>query len=333
MANKPIRFEALVGKNLEKIGEHITVNVPSVSTPFPMWNEVCGEEGGREGVAHSWLVVVGGADGSGKSYLAVNLAAHAVAMGEKVGFINFEMTKVGLTQRYLAILSGYPKYQIEHGKYFSMEAWLKSQRVADEIHEETGGCLFTNDSGVFNLDDITEAYQRMADEGCTMILIDYAQLVAVNGQDGIFQRSEAVANQLRVLTHEHKVVSIVLSQFNREGKKLGDTPPTRHYLQGGSAWENNANQIVLIDHTFRVRAKAEEAIYTRLLIDKNRHGEAPVEIPVRWNLVNMRWEECEPPTINEGGLEFLPADEVPEEPVPSHPHDRTFGPQQGLFNG
>ena len=334
MSKEPIRFEALVGKSLEDIGETITHSVPSIPTPFPKWNDLCGEEGGREGVAQTWLVVLGGADGSGKSYLGVNLAANAVLQGKKVGFINFEMTKVGLTQRYLAILSGYPKYQMEHGKYFSMEAWLKAQRVADEIHEDTGGLLITNDSGVFDLDDISEAYKRMADAGCKKILIDYAQLVAVKGQDGIFQRSEAVGNELRVLTHEYKVSSVVLSQFNREGKKLGDSPPTRHYLQGGSAWENNANQIVLIDHTLRIKADKEKAIYTRLLMDKNRHGESPISIPVRWDLINMRWEQGEPPVgIGDGGgLEFVAPGEDPEEGTPTgHPHDKMFGKQERLF--
>ena len=325
--SQPIRFEALVGKGLESIGESITREVPAIPTPFPKWNELCGEEGGRVGIAASWLAVIGGADGSGKSYLGVNLAAHAVLQGKKVGFINFEMTKVGLTQRYLAILSGFPKYQMEHGKHFKMEAWLKAQRVADRIFEETGGMILTNDSGVFNLDDITTAYKRMADKGCEMICLDYAQLVQVKGQDGIFQRSEAVGNQLRVLTHEHKVASIVISQFNREGKKLGDTPPTRHYLQGGSAWENNANQIVLIDHTLRIRDGVNNCIWTRLRCDKNRHGEAPVEIPVRWDLGNMRWEEGEPSIDDE--VEVM-ADELLKERK-GHPHDRMFGEQEALF--
>jgi replicative DNA helicase len=311
-----ILFSPLVGKSLTTIGEKITDRVDATPTPFPAWNDVCGEEGGRIGVANSWMIVLGGADGSGKSYLAVNLAAHGVLQGKKVGFINFEMTKVGLTQRYLAILSGYPKYQLEHGKYFKMEAWLRAQRVADEVHEETGGMLITNDSGVFDLDDIVDAYAMLADQGCDAILLDYAQLVQVKGTGGIFQRSEEVANTLRVLTHEHRVASYVLSQFNREGKKLGDTQPTRHYLQGGSAWENNANQILLIDHTLRIRDAEGKFIHTRLLVDKNRHGQDQVEIPVTWNLKNMRWEEGVPEAYTEGGValeEDEPAQEYTEE--------------------
>ena len=322
----PIRFEALVGSSLETIGESITHHVPSIPTPFPKWNDLCGEEGGREGIAQSWLVVLGGADGSGKSYLGVNLAAHAVLQGKKVGFINFEMTKVGLTQRYLAILSGFPKYQMEHGKHFKLEAWLKAQHVADTIYNETGGMILTNDSGVFNLDDITTAYAKMANKGCEMICIDYAQLVQVKGQDGIFQRSEAVANQLRVLTHEYGMVSVVISQFNRDGKKLGDTPPSRHYLQGGSAWENNANQILLIDHTLRQRDKKNNCIWTRLWVDKNRHGEAPVEIPVKWDLNNMRWEEGQMEIDDE--VEIM-ADDI--ERKQAHPHDDSFAPSTPLF--
>jgi replicative DNA helicase len=157
-----------------------------------------------------------------------------------------------------------------------------------------------------------------------MIAIDYAQLVQVGGKDGIFQRSEAVANELRVLTHKHKVVTVVVSQLNRDGKKLSDTPPTRHYLQGGGAWENNANQIVLIDHTLQIKDRENDKKYTRIIMDKNRHGDMPVQIPVAWNLVNMRWDEEELPSNGEeASVEIAPVEEVAP-----HPHDEQFGEQQ-----
>lgn len=326
---EPIKFEALIGDSLHDTAERIQKEIVSIPTPFPSWNAICGEEGGREGPAASWTIVVGGADGSGKSYLAVNLAAHAVQMGKVAGFINFEMTKTGLTQRYLAILSGLEKFRLEHGKHFDIGVWLQAKAMADRIFDEEGGMLITNDSGVFNLDDIALAYERMANQGCEMICLDYAQLVQVRGQDGIFQRSEAVANKIRELTHRYSVVSVVVSQLNREGKKLGtDTKPSRHYLQGGSAWENNANQIVLIDHTKRIHDRNNNCKWTNIIVDKNRHGEEPVEIPVRWDLSNMRWEEGDIDLIGE--VEVM-ADEIEDAPDGGHPHDRIFGEQEALF--
>lgn len=289
MTDKVIRFEPLVGSALERIGTKITEDVPAIATPFPSWNSLCGEEGGRVGIAATWTVVVGGADGSGKSYLAVNLAAHAVSLGKKVGFINFEMTETGLTQRYLAILSGIPKYRLEHGEWFSRKAWAHAQLVADDIYRQTGGCIITNSSAVHTIDDIVASYRKLSDEGCEMVCLDYAQLVRT-GSAGLFQRSEEVSNTVRSLGHEYNTVNVILSQLNREGKKVIDDPPTRHHLMGGT-WENDANQIILIDHTYMIRKREESKKYTRLVVDKNRHGEMPVKIPVVWDLKNMRWDE------------------------------------------
>jgi replicative DNA helicase len=313
-----IRFEPLVGATLDRIGVKITTSVPAIATPFPSWNSLCGEEGGRTGIAQTWTVVVGGADGSGKSYLAINLAAHAVTLGHKVGFCNFEMTETGLTQRYLAILSGVPKYRIEHGEYFSMKAWAHAQSVADEIYRESGGCLITNASPIHSIEDIVTAYQKLADAGCDMVCIDYAQLVKTNSQ-GLFQRSEEVSNTVRALGHEYSTVNIILSQLNREGKKIVDDPPTRHHLLGGT-WENDANQIVLIDHTYKIRRREQDRIYTRLILDKNRHGEAPVKIPVSWDLRSMRWDEEAMVTDEEGqSTVVVEAAQVDPNPQPTLP--------------
>lgn len=302
---EPIIFEPLVGDALTRIGNKITESVPSIPTPFPSWNAQCGEEGGRDGIAQTWVVVVGGADGSGKSYLAVNVAAHAVLTGAKVGFVNFEMTETGLTQRYMAILSGIPKYRLEHGKWFSQRAWETASQRANEVYEESGGVLITNKNSVHDLDDIILAYERLADSGCTMICLDYAQLVKT-GSSSIFNRSEEVSNTVRSLSHEYNVVSVILSQLNREGKKLAEDPPSRHHLLGGT-WENDANQIVLIDHTLKLRDRAADKLYTRLILDKNRHGDMPVSIPVSWDLRSMRWDE--------GGLETADPDIVEVAPV------------------
>jgi replicative DNA helicase len=307
MSDKQIRFEPLVGKALDRIGARITESVPSIATPFPSWNVLCGEEGGREGIAHTWMVVIGGADGVGKSYLAVNVAAHAVSEGYKVGFINFEMTESGLTQRYLSVLSGVPKYRLEHGEWFSQKAWNYARSIADEHYNTSGACIVTNSTSIFDLDDISAAYARLADEGCTMIVIDYAQLVRT-GDAGIFARSEAVSHAVRGLSHEHKVVTVILSQLNREGKKAAEQPPSRHHLMGGT-WENDANQIIVINHTLMVYNRDEHEKYTEIILDKNRHGDDKVVIPITIDLRSMRWREGGLPTADgDSKIEIAPVE-------------------------
>lgn len=305
-----IRFEEVAGATLERLGEQKLRPVDPIVTRFPSWNELCGEEGGSQGLAPSWVIVVGGADGTGKSQLAYNLVADAVLGGKLAGGINFEMTFMQGATRYVAILTGLQKHKLDQGKYFDIEVWREAQRMVNEITEETGGTFITNQAAVFSLGDISESYKRLAGEGARLVVVDYAQLVRVKGKDGIFQRSEEVADTIRELTHAHNVTSIVISQFNRE-TKTGDKPPSRFGLQGGSAWENNANQIMLLNHTLRARSGLFE--YTELIGDKNRHGIAPFSLPVRWDWSCGRIAEYVPGTDPDDP--WPPAEEEPEQRV------------------
>jgi replicative DNA helicase len=288
-------FEELSGEVLQRLGRQKAEPVNPIPTPFESWNEMSGEEGGSLGLARKWVVVVGGADGTGKSQLAYNLVANATQQGRLSGGINYEMSQMQAATRYVAILTGHPKHRLDQGKYYDHKLWLKACADVDRIAEETGGAFLTNQAAVFTLDDIRTAYARLADAGCEMIVVDYAQLIRVNGKDGIFQRSEDVADTLRELTHKHNVLSVVISQFNRE-TKTAEKPPTRFGLQGGSAWENNANQIILLNHTLRQRTPDNRYEYTELIGDKNRHGPAPFVLPVKWDWTCGRLAEYVPGT-------------------------------------
>ena len=106
MTTGGIKFEVTAGTTLDRLHERKIQPVNAIPTPFAAWNQICGEEGGNEGLAKSWVCVIGGVTGTGKSYLALNLAANAVLEGHLVGMINFEMTQMSVTTRYLSILTG-----------------------------------------------------------------------------------------------------------------------------------------------------------------------------------------------------------------------------------
>lgn len=307
-----MKFDLMAGDTLLDMMDRKQAVIDVVTTPFPAWNEICGEEGGMEGLARRWLVIVGGVTGTGKSYFASNVCAHAVREGHLVGMVNFEMSQMAVGTRYLAALAGAPQWRMDMGKYFSPEIWLKAKAEADRIYEETGGGLLANDSAVFSLSDIERSYEVLTRRGVRLIVIDYAQLVQADGADGIAQRSEKVATRLRELTHEYRVSTIAISQFNREeAKKAG--PPTMHGLMGGGIWEHAANQIVLLDHTI-MQEYGTNAIggpqgqYTQALFEKNRHGRANLALPLRRDYDTQRFEEYEPGT--DPGDPFMSPEDV-----------------------
>jgi len=295
-----INFESTTGVTLDKLHDRKLLPVKAIPTPFPSWNGLCGEEGGKQGLAERWLIVVGGKTGTGKSYLALNLAARAVMEGVMVGMINFEMTQSAVVTRFLSILSGLPKWKMEMGDDFHSPTWKEAQAIADQYYRDTGGVFVANESAVFTIDHVEESYKKLHDTGAKMIIIDYAQLVGVPWANGIYQRSEEVATKLREFTHKYEMTTVAISQFNREEARSGK-PPSIHGLMGGGVWEQVANQIWLLDHTIRFRYDKTprgdmSGEYTKLLCGKNRHGISPFEMPVKWNYKNMRFEQYTPGT-------------------------------------
>ena len=295
-----IRFENTVGDTLDRLHDRKLQPVRAIPTPFPSWNAICGEEGGGEGLAETWLVVIGGVTGTGKSYLALNLAAHAVTQGVLVGTLNFEMTQTAVVTRYLSILTGFPKWEMDMGAKFNSAVWLAAQKEADRIYQQTGGSFITNQTPIYNLRHVEQSYETLATAGAKLIIVDYAQLVMVPGVNDIFGRSESVAIRLRELTHEYKVATVCISQFNREEARRGK-PPSIHGLMGGGIWEHAASQIWLHNHTLRERYGRTpdgryQGEYTEIINGKNRHGIAPFELPVKWSYRNMRFDEYVPGT-------------------------------------
>jgi replicative DNA helicase len=96
-----------------------------------------------------------------------------------------------------------------------------------------------------------------------------------------------VSNAVRQLAVDLNVVSIGLSQYNRETGKENASPRPQG-LMGGSPLENDADQVALLDHSKFKRTPTGAA--TDILIGKNRHG-PQTRIPVAWDYTSLRFNE------------------------------------------
>jgi len=287
--DQKLNFRWVVGDTLDELRVHKIGKVSAVPTPIPSWNALCGEEGGHVGLAKTWTVVIGGMPGARKSYFALNLAAHAIRQGRKVGAINFEMSFGGYATRFLSVLTGINKDEIGWDEDFSDASWSKVKEHVGQLFESTGGGLITNDmKNEISLGQIHESYAKLSDAGVEMVIVDYVQLIRA-GTDDMKERAGKIAEALRILSRKYEMVTVALSQINREGMKREDLPPRMHHLYGGMYWEANANQVVMLDHTLMERVGDD--LLTQIIVDKNRHGENLVEIPVRWLGDTMRVEE------------------------------------------
>lgn len=270
-AEPPVAFDVLGPDRFERLLEFQEAPVDAVPTPFPAWNRCCADGGGRQGVARNWHVLAAARTGTGKSILALNVAARAMEAGETVCFLSLEMSQEQVETRLMAIMTGTPVRELEKGRHFRRESFL----AAAERFGLCAGRFVTNRAPIYRVDQVTQSIQAIHEiHGARYFVVDYLQLAGnPNDPESITEVSHAVREQARTLG----VITFGLSQFNRSTSMLNETP-SPNGLMGTSALENDSDQVALIDHSKVEVARAKDDSQTKigwttnLNIAKNRHG-------------------------------------------------------------
>lgn len=281
-----VAFDALVGATLDQMLVEKQQQIDAVPTMLPDWNAMCHGGGGGIGFARSWMVTIGANTGTGKSLIGLNLAAEAIRHGEVVTVVSLEMGRSELGTRLLSIVSGESVNVLEQGPSFDTDAFHRARTSIEQVRAETGGYVLMNRRPISKLQDIVSCVRHHVETfGSRYFIIDYLQLAWTANAHSIHERMELVSHQVRELTHTHGIVTIALSQFNRQTSALREERPVAQGLMGGSSIENDSHIVALFDHSRFIRYG--NYADTWLIIDKSRHG--PVaDLPVRWDYRTLR---------------------------------------------
>ncbi len=262
----------------------------AVPTFLPSWNGSCRGEGAGVGLARGWFVVIAGATGAGKTLVALNVVYEALKYGEKVLYISLEMSWEQLITRLRAIATGLDIRCLEWGDGFDES----EAEAADASLLGLPGQLFYNKLPIWKLDDVRELMESYREtEGIRFFILDYLQLVSPGGSERIFEATMKVSQQLRFAAQSLDAVCVAVSQFNRQTSANRSDRPIVQGLLGGSSTENDASQVLLLDHTRRKRDEHVHTEKTFLLLAKNRHGPQG-EIAVEFDFRTMRVREAKP---------------------------------------
>jgi hypothetical protein len=273
-----LAFDALLGDVLDDFAREKQQPIDATPTPWPLWNAACRGAGGAAGIARGWHIVVGARSGNGKSLLGANLAAAAVNQGEQVGIVSLEMSQIEMATRILAIVGQQPINDLEHGQWFRLESWKAAKRKMHEAYDKTGGRVLVNRRPMNKLTDVASAMRALHErENVRYFVVDYLQLAAIGGGRAaeLLDRITEVSFVVRGIAKDLHVTTVGMSQLNRATSTAPETP-RKEGLMGGSPLENDAEQVLLLDHS-RI-AKDLEGIRSWAVLDKNRHGPV-VEIP------------------------------------------------------
>jgi KaiC/GvpD/RAD55 family RecA-like ATPase len=273
-------FASMAEKNLEP--------VDALPTMWPAWNRACRQYGGQKGWARGWHILVGGGAGAGKSLVALNQTVAALYGGHGVGWVSLEMSREQLLLRTLGIATGRSLRTLEPGPNYDDAAFRSASAEFVATCEDAGSHLWVAERPPRDLPGVLDLMQQSVDAGCRLVVVDYFQLVSV---PGVSKRDEAltmISNEIQAFCYRNGVNTMALSQLNRSTTANAEAAPTLHGLAGSSALENDADQIVLLDHTSKVEVTGGKTMTA--LLDKNRHGPT-LPIPLRMDYDTLRLTE------------------------------------------
>lgn len=227
------------------------------------------------GLHRSDLIIIAGRPASGKSTLALNIAAHA-ALHENatVAFFNLEMSKDQLASRVMATETGVPLAKIRTGTVSSDEL----MRIATSFNRMNGVKLLLDDTPGISVAELRSRCRRIkARQGLDLVVVDYLQLMQATGRaESRVQAVSEMTRNLKILARELDVPLIVLSQLSREPDKRSDHTPLMSDLRESGSIEQDADIIMML---YRPAAYTDTDEYrdnnniAYLHVVKHRNGE------------------------------------------------------------
>lgn len=295
--------DILAPKEVVEYGASLLDPVENVlATGIKPWDEACDETGGR-GLANWWYVVLGGASNAGKTQCMLYLARRAAESGLKPGVVTMEVPKRGLQRRVYSTITSFGYFDFLPDRWSQGDSVKRTTTLRDQVADyrdadlttaklsgaEARSLIVVEHERAPNLDEIIGACETLYDAGSRAVFVDHLQLIKAPA-DQIADRATEISEALRWFAHGKKCLVVALSQLNRMASRERDRRPTMHDLWGGTAIESNANQVMLVDHSYQERdPRSPHLMRTFLYLDKNREGPNRVLIPIEVNFKTGDW--------------------------------------------
>lgn len=254
------------------------------------------------------LWIVAGRPGMGKSAFGVNVVEAAALAGHKSRIFSTEMKKGQLVERMLSS-QGKVKFSAIRNGNFRDSDW---GRISAGMEKMAQFPVYVDECPGLTLSEIKSRCRKQKRNGLDIVVIDYLQRMDISGDNRTRAVGE-VSRALKDLAMELDIWIILLSQLNRSLESRPDKRPMMSDLRDSGEIEQDADVILFPfreavycqqckdgkntpDHDMNAhQSKAE------LLIEKQRNGAAPINIPAVWLKEFVKFEnaeeggECEQP--------------------------------------
>ena len=230
------------------------------------------------------LLCIAGPTGSGKSSLASQIVLSYALHGANCLVFPLEMSEKQVLKRMLADISGYNIDAVRFAMRGGGSAAMEKASAAASAAAKIIGSNLNIRKHCRSLDSIiAECRSAHAESQLKVVLIDYIQLVQIDGNFGSRQQEIAHGTQsLKRMADELGCIVIVPSQVNAQGN-----------AREAMDIENDANSVI------KILYDKDNGGDRRVIVDKQREGESGVSLDLGWNGSLTRFESRKPDEYQE----------------------------------
>ena len=195
------------------------------------------------------LIILAARPSMGKTAVALNLALTVALYQPKqaVAIFSLEMAAEQLAMRLLSARSRVAGDKLKTG-YLTNEEWNRVNEAAGELKMLK---LYVDDTpGIKTTDIFSKCRRLQAEQGLSLVLIDYIQLITGNssGRNEVNRQQEVseISRNLKALARELGVPVIALSQLSRLVEQRENKHPQLSDLRESGAIEQDADIVMML---------------------------------------------------------------------------------------
>ena len=223
------------------------------------------------GLQRSDLIIVAARPAMGKTAFALNIAQQsAVKAGSSVIIFSLEMSKEQLGQRLLAMQARVEMQKLKQGD-LDRKDWDRITMALDELNNTK---IVIDDTPGISIMEMRNKCRRLkADQGLDLVVIDYLQLMSMQGKtDNRQQEISTISRNLKLLAREMDCPVIVLSQLSRAPEQRQDHRPILSDLRESGSIEQDADIVIFLYRDDYYNENTDKPGVCEVNIAKHRSG-------------------------------------------------------------
>lgn len=217
------------------------------------------------------LAVISGADGSGKTTYAENLAEHWAAHGINVAFVHFELNRSLMLDRRMARQTGIQRRILKTGTLDAAQQ-AEYERANDRLRQWPGSVTYIHTPGWTMERVVNEVRALVTEEICDVFIVDYLEKAAASERQlksygsNLFAREADSVELLKTAAESMEIPAILLAQMHKAGKATEFEKLDRTAIRGAGEKTEKANLVVLL------YKQTSDTNLINVRVDKNTMG-------------------------------------------------------------